>query len=64
MRVSSLDIFGRATIYPHLLSDLYHGPPEVPGLSAMTLVTHVMVDGELHHKHLLQDGSTQHLIVM
>ena len=47
----------------YLLSDLDYSPPEVLGLSAMALMTHLMVNCVLHHKYLLQYGPTQHLTI-
>ena len=45
------------------MSDLDRGPPEILGLSAVTLVTHLMMDVIFHHKHLLENSPTHYLRV-
>ena len=37
----------------HLLPDLNQSPPEVLGLHAVTVITHLTLNYELHHKYLL-----------
>ena len=47
----------------HLLSDLDRCPPEILGMSAVALVTHLVMDDILHHKHLLENSPAHYLRV-
>ena len=44
-----------------LLANLDTGPPVILGLHTVTVLTHLVVNYKLHHKHLLQDGTIHNL---
>ena len=46
-------MIGNFSIPTRLLSDLYDSSPEVLSLSAVTLLTHLIVDYVLDNEHLL-----------